>query len=326
MGSGDWNDGMDRVGSKGRGESVWLAFFLYDVLMRFTEVARSFGDMPYAETCRTVAGLLQTDIGATAWDGEWWLRAWFDDGTPLGSSKNEECRIDAIAQSWSVLSGAAEAGRAAVAMASVDKYLVSRPLGLIRLLDPPFNAVNLDPGYIMGYVPGVRENGGQYTHAAVWSLMAFAALGEREKTWELFSMIQPVSHSSKSDSAGIYKVEPYVMAGDVYAGAGHEGRGGWTWYTGSAGWMYQFVIGSLLGIRQRNGRLIFRPCLPAHWPSAGILYRYGSATYEISIFQEQRPGASWSIVDGIRGEGAEIALAAGGGRHVVEVHVAGPAI
>ena len=322
MGSGDWNDGMDRVGNNGRGESVWLAFFLYDVLLRFSTVAQGFGDMPYADTCKTVAGLLQSDIAASAWDGDWWLRAWFDDGTPLGSAKNAECSIDAIAQSWSVLSGASDPARAATAMTSLDQHLVSRPLQLIRLLTPPFNGGDLNPGYIMGYLPGVRENGGQYTHAAVWSLMAFAALGEREKTWELFSMIQPLNHSSNPSSAAVYKVEPYVMAGDVYAGAGHEGRGGWTWYTGSSGWMYQFVTGSLLGLGQSNGRLIFKPCFPLHWPSVTVTYRYGAATYEITVFQEPEPGDSWWIVDGKRGEGAVIDLGSGEGRHVAEVHIA----
>src|SRR6185312_14143610 len=212
---------------------------------------------PYADTCRTVAGLLRSDIAASAWDGQWWLRAWFDDGTPLGSAHNQECRIDAIAQSWGVLSGASDANRAALSMASLDKYLVSRPLRLIRLLTPAFDTSGLNPGYIMGYLPGVRENGGQYTHAAVWSLMAFAELGNREKVWELFSMIQPLNHGTDAASVNQYKVEPYVMAGDVYAGLGNEGRGGWTWYTGSAGWTYQFVTGSLLGMRINSGRLTF---------------------------------------------------------------------
>jgi cellobiose phosphorylase len=321
IGSGDWNDGMDKVGSEGRGESVWLAFFLYDVLLRFSAVAKTFGDSAYADTCRTVAGLLRSDIAASAWDGQWWLRAWFDDGTPLGSAKNEECRIDAIAQSWSVLSGASDETRAATAMGSLDNYLVSRPLKLIKLLTPAFDTSNLNPGYIMGYIPGVRENGGQYTHAAIWSLMAFAALGEREKTWELFNMIQPVNHSSDPASAGVYKVEPYVMAGDVYAGAGHEGRGGWTWYTGSAGWTYQFVTGSLLGMQQNGGSLDFHPCFPLQWPSVTITYRHGAATYEITVFQERQPGESWWTIDGRRGQGTAIELESSEGRHVVEVHV-----
>jgi cellobiose phosphorylase len=206
-------------------------------------------------------------------------------------------------------------------MGSLDNYLVSRPLKLIKLLTPAFDTSNLNPGYIMGYIPGVRENGGQYTHAAIWSLMAFAALGEREKTWELFNMIQPVNHSSDPASAGVYKVEPYVMAGDVYAGAGHEGRGGWTWYTGSAGWTYQFVTGSLLGMQQNGGSLDFHPCFPLQWPSVTITYRHGAATYEITVFQEQQPGESWWTIDGRRGQGTAIELESSEGRHVVEVHV-----
>jgi len=324
MGSGDWNDGMDKVGSEGRGESVWLAFFLYDVLIRFSAVAARCGDMPYADTCRTVAGLLRSDIAASAWDGQWWLRAWFDDGTPLGSAQNQECRIDAIAQSWGILSGAADAPRAGMSMASLDKYLVSRPLKLIRLLTPAFDASGLNPGYIMGYLPGIRENGGQYTHAAVWTLMAFAELGDREKVWELFSMILPVNHAFDAASVDTYKVEPYVMAGDVYAGAGNEGRGGWTWYTGSAGWTYQFVTGSLLGMRLDDGRLTFRPCFPFEWPSVSIVYRYGAAAYAITVFQERQPGTSWWILDGRRIEEAAIDLDSSEGHHQAEVHVCGP--
>ncbi|HVS96017.1 MAG TPA: glucoamylase family protein [Puia sp.] len=321
IGSGDWNDGMDKVGSQGRGESVWLAFFFYDVLIRFSAVAVQSGDTVFADTCRTVAGLLRSDIDASAWDGQWWLRAWFDNGTPLGSAQNEECQIDAIAQSWGILSGVSDDSRARMSMASLDKYLVSRPLKLIRLLTPAFNTSDLNPGYIMGYLPGVRENGGQYTHAAVWALMAFAELCDREKVWELFSMMLPLNHSSDPASADIYKVEPYVMAGDVYAGAGNEGRGGWTWYTGSAGWTYQFVMGSLLGMRLNSGRLTFRPCFPSDWPSVSVIYRYGAASYAITIYQEHQTGKSWWIVDGKRGEGAAIDLETGEGQHHAEVHV-----
>src|SRR4030095_11246333 len=242
IGAGDWNDGMDRVGNKGKGESVWLAFFLYDVLMKFSTVADNNGDILFAESCKKEAATLQSNIEKSGWDGEWYRRAYFDDGTPLGSKENEECRIDAIAQSWSVLSGAGNNERKKMAMASLDKYLVRRDLHLIQLLDPPFDAKGTNPGYIKGYVPGVRENGGQYSHAAIWSLMAFAALEDRGKVWELFSMIQPLNHAIDTESVSTYKVEPYVMAADVYANESHKGRGGWTWYTGSAGWMYQFII------------------------------------------------------------------------------------
>jgi cyclic beta-1,2-glucan synthetase len=330
MGSGDWNDGMDRVGNKGKGESVWLAFFLYDVLMRYSVVANRYGDINFEIHCKKEAAALRSAIEKSAWDGEWYLRAYFDDGTPLGSKNNKECSIDAIAQSWSVLSGAAEVSRSSMAMASLDKYLVRRDLKLIQLLEPAFDAQELNPGYIMGYVPGIRENGGQYTHAAVWTLMAFAAMGDREKVWELFSMIQPLNHSSDAASIGVYKVEPYVMAADVYASASHEGRGGWTWYTGSAGWMYQFITGSLLGMELRRGQLYFKPCFPSGWPSVGVVYRYGAAVYRITVFQEKAAGAWW-ISDGgrgdmergnmERGEGSGICLVDDGKEHVVEVHV-----
>jgi len=197
IGSGDWNDGMDQVGNKGQGESVWLAFFLYDVLIRFARVANAHGDFEFTATCKNEAATMQSNIEASAWDGEWYLRAWFDDGVPLGSKDNTECRIDAIAQSWSVLSGAAPDSRATMAMDSLNKYLVRRDLKLIQLLDPPFEGKGLNPGYIKGYVPGVRENGGQYSHAAIWALMAFAELGQRQNTWELFNMIQPIMASCR---------------------------------------------------------------------------------------------------------------------------------
>jgi len=287
MGAGDWNDGMDRVGNKGKGESVWLAFFFFDVLVKFSTVARNNGDILFADHCKKEAAMLQSNIKKSGWDGEWYRRAYFDDGTPLGSKENEECRIDAIAQSWSVLSGAGNDERKKIAMDSLDKHLVRRDLHLIQLLDPPFDKNGPNPGYIKGYVPGVRENGGQYSHAAIWSLMAFAELGDREKVWELFCMIQPMNHAMDADSVNTYKVEPYVMAADVYANESHKGRGGWTWYTGSAGWMYQFIISSLLGMELQKDKLIFKPCFPAEWPSVSITYKYGRSTYHITVFQHE---------------------------------------
>ncbi len=321
IGSGDWNDGMDRVGNKGNGESVWLAFFQYSVLMRFADLASDFGDIHFAQHCKNEAALLQSNIEASCWDGEWYLRAYFDDGTPLGSRVNDECRIDAIAQSWSVLSGAAAKPRQAMAMASVDKYLVRRDLKLIQLLDPPFNGKGPNPGYIQGYVPGVRENGGQYSHAAIWALMAFAALGDRAKVWELFQMIQPMSHSNDSASMQVYKVEPYVMAADIYANESHKGRGGWTWYTGSSGWMYQFIIGSLLGMELLNDRLQFKPCFPLDWPSVSIDYRYGKSTYRITVFQSEIITGSWWKLDDLKGTGDFILLNDDELEHNVEMHI-----
>ncbi|MEJ7914408.1 MAG: cyclic beta 1-2 glucan synthetase, partial [Chitinophagaceae bacterium] len=323
IGSGDWNDGMDQVGNKGKGESIWLAFFLYDILVRFADVATNNADLLFAHTCKKEAATLQSNIEASGWDGEWYRRAYFDDGTPLGSKENTECRIDAIAQSWSVLSGAGSDERKKMAMASLDKYLVKRDLKLIQLLDPPFDAKGPNPGYIRGYVPGVRENGGQYSHAAIWTLMAFAALGDREKVWELFSMIQPLHHASDEAAVQVYKVEPYVMAADVYANESHKGRGGWTWYTGSAGWMYQFIIGSLLGIELQKDRLKFKPCFPLNWPSVSIVYHYNKSTYRITIFQLNTNVDSWWKIDAAEGKGNIIQLTDDGLEHEVEIHVFG---
>ncbi len=323
IGSGDWNDGMDQVGNKGKGESIWLAFFLYDILIRFADVATNNGDPLFAHTCKKEAATLQSNIEASGWDGEWYRRAYFDDGTPLGSKENAECRIDAIAQSWSVLSGAGSDERKKMAMASLDKYLVKRDLKLIQLLDPPFDAKGPNPGYIRGYVPGVRENGGQYSHAAIWTLMAFAALGDREKVWELFSLIQPLNHASDEAAVQVYKVEPYVMAADVYANESHKGRGGWTWYTGSAGWMYQFIIGSLLGMELQKDRLKFNPCFPLDWPSVSIVYRYRKSTYRITIFHLNTNVDSWWKIDAAEGKGNMIQLTDDGLEHEVEIHVSG---
>ena len=312
IGSGDWNDGMDQVGNKGAGESVWLAFFLYDILLRFKEVATGYGDDAFAGVCTQAAASLQAAIEAAGWDGRWYRRAYFDDGSPLGSAENEECRIDSIAQSWAVISGAADSTRAAMAMDSLDEFLVKRDLGLIQLLDPPFSGHGLNPGYIKGYVPGVRENGGQYTHAAIWALMAFAALGRRSQVWELFSMILPPNHTANASAILTYKTEPYVMAADVYASAPHTGRGGWTWYTGSAGWTYQFITGSLLGMELLGNRLRFRPCFPLDWPSVSIRYRYRTSTYSITVFQ---------VADDSSASNEGVELVDDGGVHEVEVRV-----
>ncbi len=286
IGSGDWNDGMDRVGIHGKGESVWLAFFLYDILMNFGELANLQNDQPFAERCKTQAEQLRKNIGLHAWDGEWYRRAYFDDGTPLGSSVNPECKIDSIVQSWSVLSGGGDPNYSRKAMESADKRLVRRNNSLIQLFDPPFDKSDMNPGYIKGYVPGVRENGGQYTHAAIWLVMAFAGLKDRKRTWELLKMINPVHHGDGPEEIATYKVEPYVIAADVYAISEFTGRGGWTWYTGSAGWMYQLIIGSFLGLTRRGEKLSFKPCLPPEWKSVTIRYRYHDTTYNIALLQE----------------------------------------
>jgi cyclic beta-1,2-glucan synthetase len=309
IGSGDWNDGMNLVGERGKGESVWLGFFLYEVLTRFTEVARKAGDEAFAERCRTQADGVRLKIEENGWDGEWYRRAYFDDGSPLGSAGNDECRIDSIPQSWSVLSGAGDPGRSRKAMEAVDRRLVRRDRGLIQLLDPPFDKSALNPGYIKGYVPGVRENGGQYTHGAIWTAMAFAALGDARRAWELLGMINPVSHSNSPEGIATYKVEPYVVAADVYALPPHTGRGGWTWYTGSAGWMYRLIVESLLGLRLEVDKLRFAPCLPAEWKGLKLYYRYRETVYEIDVLQ-QPGGESSTIVtiDGIERQDGTIPL------------------
>jgi cellobiose phosphorylase len=296
IGCGDWNDGMNLVGEKGKGESVWLAFFLYTVLTQYTELANLREDLGFAERCKNEATILQRHIEDSAWDGEWYRRAYFDDGTPLGSAQNEECKIDSIAQSWSVLSGAGGSDRSRQAMQSLYEHLVDRKDKIVKLLDPPFDKATPNPGYIKGYVPGVRENGGQYTHSAIWATMAFAALGDHEKAWELLNMINPIHHSETAETANIYKVEPYVVAADVYGVAPHNGRGGWTWYTGSAGWMYRLIIESLLGLKLSVDKLYFTPCMPAAWQDFTVHYRYRETVYHISIKRAPADQKATSVV------------------------------
>lgn len=308
---------MNRVGEAGRGESVWLGFFLYDTLQRFIGVARMRGDEAFAEECTENAERLRGNLEDHAWDGQWYRRAWFDDGTPLGSSQSDECRIDSISQSWSVLSGAADPVRARQAMASLDRHLVKREAGLIQLLDPPFDKTPKDPGYIRGYVPGVRENGGQYTHAAVWAAMAFAHQGDTERAWELARMINPINHAQDPDATALYKVEPYVLAADVYGVAPHVGRGGWTWYTGSAGWMYRLLTESLLGLQRIGGELVLHPCLPREWTEYELRYRFGSSLYVISV-RQQDAGATTLQLDGVEQAGLRFALVDDGNVHRVE--------
>ncbi len=283
MGCGDWNDGMNLVGALGRGESVWLGFFLYTVLQQFALLAQRYGDTEFATRCDEASLLLQKNLEQHAWDGTWYRRAYFDDGTPLGSSSNTECRIDSIAQSWSVLSNAAPSTRAKQAMSALNHYLV-RPIdGVVTLLDPPFDHSTPNPGYIQGYVAGIRENGGQYTHAATWVAMAYAKLGETALAWQIFNIINPINHGSTLEAIHRYKIEPYVIAGDVYSVTPHIGRGGWSWYTGSAGWMYRLIIESLLGVQLMGEQLRFCPCLPVNWDQFTLDYRYKETLYRITI-------------------------------------------
>ena len=319
IGSGDWNDGLDKVGIEGKGESVWMAFFLYDILLRFAKIARLHNDVVFADECEREAERLKGNVDRHAWDGEWYKRAWFDDGTPLGTSSGEDCKIDSISQSWSVLSGAGEASRSYRAMESAYKNLVQKEIGIIKLLDPPFDKSNVYPGYIKGYVPGVRENGGQYTHAAVWLIMAFTQLGENERVWELLNMINPINHGKTAEEIAIYKVEPYVIAADVYANESHAGRGGWTWYTGSASWMYRLIVEYFLGLRQVANQLNFTPCIPKEWESFKVHYRHKSTVYHITVLQKDG-GQDMKVTDnGVDQEGKVITLTDDGLEHDVQV-------
>ncbi|MBD8532699.1 cyclic beta 1-2 glucan synthetase [Massilia sp. CFBP 13647] len=318
IGSGDWNDGLDRVGDKGRGESVWLGFFMIEVLQRFAELADRRADYGFATTCRAAAQALTTQLENHAWDGEWYRRAWFDDGTPLGSKDNDECRIDLVSQSWSVLSGAAGPERAAQAMAAVEARLVRREARLIQLFDPPFEAGSLNPGSLRAYAPGLRDNGGQATHAALWGAMAFARMGEGERAWELFDMLNPVRLAATPEDCERYRLEPYVVAGDVLAAAPHVGRGGWSWYTGSAGWMYRLIVESLLGIERIGERLVLAPQLPRGWPGFTLQYRYRATTYAIDVRAATSPAL---LVDGVDVGGDTVQLIDDGQAHHALLHV-----
>jgi cellobiose phosphorylase len=320
IGCGDWNDGMNLVGEHGKGESVWLAFFLHNVLTQFSQVARQRQDDAFAHKCLEEAERLHRNIEQNAWDGNWYRRAWFDDGTPLGSIENEECQIDALPQSWAIISGAGEPTRARQAMDAVDQRLVRRDGKLIQLFTPAFDKSALNPGYIKGYVPGIRENGGQYSHAAVWTIIAFTMMGDNRRAWELFRMILPPNHSRNPDEAALYKVEPYVCVADIYGVPPHVGRGGWTWYTGSAGWFYRLILEYLLGIRRDGDKLRFAPCIPPEWQSFKVRYRFGNAGYHIELRTTERWEKVKRItIDGTEHPGDTLPLTDDGKEHNVEV-------
>jgi cyclic beta-1,2-glucan synthetase len=315
MGTGDWNDGMNRVGEKGKGESIWLGWFLYTTLSDFAHLADERNENLRAASWVQHAAALKQALERDGWDGAWYRRGYFDDATPLGSASSSECRIDSIAQSWGVISGAADPARAAAAMAAVDEYLVQRNEELVLLFTPPFDQAPLDPGYIKGYPPGIRENGGQYTHAAIWSVLAWAMLGEGDKAGELFSMLNPINHASTRANIHRYKVEPYVVCADIYAVSPHIGRGGWTWYTGSAGWMYRAGLESILGFHLRGRTLVIDPCVPTAWPRFEIVFLYHSARYEIVVENPRgvSRGVSRLTLDGqvLPGDAAGIPLVDG---------------
>jgi cyclic beta-1,2-glucan synthetase len=320
IGEGDWNDGMNRVGVEGRGESVWLAWFLVAALRDFSEHAEARGGAEAAEL-RARADAYVAAVEAHGWDGEWYRRAYFDDGTPLGSAASAECRIDSIAQSWSVISGAGNPERQAQAMRSFEQLLVREDARLLLLLAPPFDTTPQDPGYIKGYLPGVRENGAQYTHAALWAVLATALRGDGERAFQLFQMLNPLTRARTPTDVATYKVEPYVVAADVYTAPGQLGRGGWTWYTGSASWMYRVGLEAILGFTKRGDTLSLDPCVPPGWPEFTIEYRYGHSVYAIVVHGPH--GARGSLhevtLDGRVLDGPAIPLVDDGARHAVVV-------
>lgn len=319
MGIGDWNDGMSRVGVEGKGESVWLAWFLITTLRGFAPIADARNDTKAAAFFRAQADSYQVAVERDGWDGAWYRRAYYDDGTPLGSAQSDECRIDAIAQSWSVISNAAQPERQEAAMHALDDQLVRDDARLIMLLTPPFDKGTHDPGYIKGYLPGVRENGAQYTHAALWVVMATAMQGRSDRAFTLFQMLNPLTHSDTDEGMQKYKVEPYAVAADVYTAPGHLGRGGWTWYTGSAAWMYRVGLEQLLGFTKVGNTLRINPCVPRDWPSYTIAYQFGSSAYRIEV---RNPAGiadhgAQLTVDGIVQTDAKVHLADDGATHTV---------
>jgi N,N'-diacetylchitobiose phosphorylase len=324
IGSGDWNDGMNRVGRLGRGESVWLGFFLHTILERFLPLCTRRGDADRAVRYRSYLNGLTIALDSAGWDGSWYRRAYYDDGTPLGSAESDECRIDALAQAWAVLSGVATPERAASALDAMEHHLVDESAGIIRLLAPPFDRTPHDPGYIKGYLPGVRENGGQYTHAALWAIRALAEAGRPERAAALLEMLNPVRHGDSPAAIARYQVEPYVVAADVYGVAPHLGRGGWTWYTGSAGWMYRVALESILGMTLLLGKtLVIRPCLPSAWPGFTLHYRLpdGSTSYEIVVRRggERTQVRSGALAARVEDGAVLIPLVQDGAGHRVEI-------
>ena len=323
MGTGDWNDGMNKVGAHGKGESVWNGWFFVSVLNAFAELAERCSQADDAHWCRERAEQLRVALEANAWDGAWYRRAYFDDGTPLGSAQNDECQIDAIPQAWAVISGAADAARTQSAMDAVQQRLVRSGDKLIQLFDPPFDKGALQPGYIKGYVPGIRENGGQYTHAATWVALATALQGRGDRAMELWNLINPVYHATTAEEVQHYKVEPYVVCADVYGAPPHTGRGGWTWYTGSASWLYRVAIETILGFQLRGRTLRIEPCIPPSWPGFELSYRHQSATYQILVDNSAGTGRGVRSIelDGQRVPNHALPLSDDGKTHNVRVQL-----
>jgi cyclic beta-1,2-glucan synthetase len=326
MGTGDWNDGMNRVGREGKGESVWLAWFLNANLRAFAPIAQARNEAERAQKWLAHKAALEATLDREAWDGDWYRRAYFDDGTPLGTAHDTECRIDSIAQSWAVIAGGAARDRARTAMASVDRLLVREREQLILLFTAPFDRTPHDPGYIKGYLPGIRENGGQYTHGAVWTVVAQAMLGNGDRAFALWSMLTPIAHTSSDGLAARYGGEPYVIAADVYSEPPHTGRAGWTWYTGAAGWMYRALVESILGFRLAGERAFFDPAIPKAWPGFKLTFRHGAARYACTV--ENPDGAGHGItrieLDGAAVDPLEGIPLVKDGEHAVKVVLGTP--
>jgi cyclic beta-1,2-glucan synthetase len=323
MGAGDWNDGMNRVGNEGRGESVWVGWFLLSILECFAELCERRGEPAQAQSFRQEAKDLRSHLELHAWDGRWYRRAYFDDGRPLGSASNDECRIDSLVQSWAVISGGANPERARQAMEEVDAQLVRREDRLVLLFTPPFDKGDLQPGYIKGYLPGIRENGGQYTHAALWVAQAWAMLGDGARTIEILELLNPILHTDSPASMQHYRLEPYVVAADIYGAPPHTGRGGWSWYTGSAGWYYRVVVEHILGFRKRGNHFYLRPCLPPEWPQVEITYRFHSTVYEIRVDNSGQTAGPCCLLDGQPWEHDAIPLRDDGQTHAIVVALKG---
>ena len=304
IGSGDWNDGFSTVGNKGKGESVWLGFFLYGILDKFIPICKQKGEEELAQKYTIIQNQLKRALNTNGWDGRWYKRAFMDDGNILGSMENDECRIDSIAQSWSIISQAGDNDKKYISMDSLENHLVDRENGIIKLLDPPFAKGKLEPGYIKAYLPGVRENGGQYTHAAIWVIIAEALLGFGDKALEFYRMINPIEHSRTKDASNKYKVEPYVIPADIYGAGNLAGRGGWTWYTGSSSWFYKAGIEYILGLKIENGYLRIDPCIPKDWKEYSMQYKWENSVYTIKVSNpnNKNTGVTKVLLNGIEVE------------------------
>lgn len=320
IGSGDWNDGFSTVGNKGKGESVWLGFFLYYILNKFIPICRQKGEEELAQKYEEIKMTLKKALNTNGWDGRWFRRAFMDDGNVLGSMENDECRIDSIAQSWSIISGAGDNDKKYISMESLENHLIDRENGIIKLLDPPFEKGKLEPGYIKGYLPGVRENGGQYTHGAIWVIIAEAMLGFGDKATELYRMINPIEHARTKEASKKYKVEPYVIVADVYGAGNLAGQGGWTWYTGSSSWYYKAGIEYLLGLKVEKGYIKIEPCIPKEWKEYQMQYKWKESIYNIKVKNPEGKNTGVSKVI-LNGEEVENCIKLDGSRNIYQIEV-----